>query len=99
MTDEQEVQVIDEDDVDETEEFEIEVITPIIVDLGKAKAKQVKRLKQGRGRLMGEVVDVLDEVTEALGEELDGKTLVPVIMLYEKKRKRKQRRITVPLPF
>ncbi len=78
-------------------QVEIEVITPIIVDLGKIKPKRVKRLKKGSGPLVDEVFDVLDELTEALEGELDDKTIVPVVMLYEKKKKkRKRRRIVLP---
>lgn len=92
MEEEQEVIVREEND---EEEVELEVVTPVIVDLGKTKKKHVKRLKKGRGRLMEEVLDVLDEVAEQLGEELEGKTLVPIVMVYEKKRKKK-RKITLP---
>jgi len=95
MEEEQEVIVREEQETEE-EEVELEVVTPVIVDLGKTKRKQVKRLKKGRGRLMNEVLDVLDEVADQLGEELEGKTLVPIVMVYEKKRKKKR---TITLPF
>lgn len=78
------------------QDVQVEVITPIIVDLGKVKAKQIKRLKKGQGELMDEVVDVLDEVVEVLGEELEGKSLVPVVLLYESKKKQKGNRIYLP---
>jgi hypothetical protein len=92
MTEEQENLV--EVDVEE-EIIEIEAVTPVIVDLGKAKRKKIKQLKRGDGPLMEEVLDVLDEVANHLGEELEGKTLVPVVMIYEKKGKKK-RKITLP---
>lgn len=78
------------------EDVEVEVITPIIVDLGKTKAKRIKQLKKGRGELMEEVIDVLDEVVEALGDEVNGKSLVPIILVYEKKKKKKRNRIYLP---
>lgn len=78
-------------------EVEVEVITPIVVDMGKTKRKHVKRLKRGEGRLMEEVIDVMDEIVEALGEEVDGKTLVPIVIVY--KEKGKQSRSTITLPF
>lgn len=81
---------------DDGQETEIEVVTPIIVDLGKTKRKHIKRLKRGHGRLMEEVVDVMDEIVEALAEEVDGKTLVPVIIVYEKKPKQRRNQITLP---
>jgi hypothetical protein len=92
MTEEQENLV--EEDVEE-EIIEIEAVTPVIVDLGKAKRKKIKQLKRGDGPLMEEVLDVLDEVANHLGEELEGKTLVPVVMIYEKKGEKK-RKITLP---
>ena len=69
-----------------------------MVDLGKVRRKQVKRLKRGEGKLADEVLDVLDEVSEELGEELEGTTLVPVVMIYERKPKKSRRR-TIELPW
>jgi hypothetical protein len=83
--------------VDELEEETVEVTQPIIIDLGKQRPKQIKRLKRGRGKLWNEVVDVIDEVSVQLGEEAEGKVLVPIVMVYRKKRKR--RRINPLLPF
>ncbi len=69
----------------------VEVTTPIVIDLGKQRPKRIKGLKRGEGKLMNEVADVLEEVVVNLGDEMDGKTLVPVILVYEKKPKKKQR--------
>jgi hypothetical protein len=74
-----------------------DVVTPVVVDLGKVKRKRVKELKRGEGRLAHEVLEVLDEVVEELGDELEGATLVPVVMVYEKKPKKRRR--TMELPF
>ncbi|MFZ0546944.1 MAG: hypothetical protein WAM60_15965 [Candidatus Promineifilaceae bacterium] len=90
MEEEQEV-VVEEDE----EAVELEVVTPIIVDLGKTKRKSVKKLKRGKGPLVDEITDVLDEVAEALEGELDDKVLVPLVIIYEKKGKKK-RKITLP---
>ena len=73
-----------------------DVVTPVVIDLGKVKRKQVKRLKRGEGKLADEVLDVLDEVVEELGDELEGASLVPVVMIYEKKPKKKRRTIELP---
>jgi len=77
-------------------EVEIEVATPMILDMGKTKAKQIKRLKKGKGPLMDEVVDILDEVADALGDELEGKMMVPIVILYKEKKKKKRTRIKFP---
>jgi hypothetical protein len=78
-------------------EVTTDVIQPIIIDLGKQRPKQIKRLKRGRGKLWDEVVDVVEEVSAQLGDELDGKTIVPLVMVYRKKSKRKA--INPLLPF
>ena len=61
---------------------------PIIIDLGRQKARRLKDLKAGEGKLWEEVLGVMDEVHEMLGADSEGKVLVPVILLYEKKLKR-----------
>jgi hypothetical protein len=71
-----------------TREPEAAVTRPILVDLGKVRGKQVKRLKRGQGKLWDEVLDVCEEVSHQLGEEAEGKVLVPVVMVYRKKRKK-----------
>lgn len=77
---------------------EPDVITPVVVDLGKVGRKQIKRLKRGEGKLADEVLDVMDEVVATLGSDLEGATLVPLVMIYQRKRKKSRRR-TMELPF
>jgi hypothetical protein len=78
-------------------EVTVDVTQPIIVDLGKQRPKRIKQLKRGRGKLWNEVVDVIEEVSAQLGDEVDGKTIVPVVMVYRKKSKR--RSVNPLLPF
>ncbi len=61
---------------------------PIVIDLGKTRRKDVKRLKRGRGKLMDEIRQVMAEVQANLGEETEGKELVPVVILYRRRGKR-----------
>lgn len=68
------------------EETSTEMTQPVIIDLGAQKSKALKQLKAGEGELWDEVFDVIDEVKEMLGAEAEGKVLIPVIMLYEKKQ-------------
>ena len=72
----------------ETAEETTEMTQPIIVDLGKQKVSRLKDLKAGEGELWDEVLDVVDEVKDMLGEEAGGKTMIPIILIYEKKRLR-----------
>jgi hypothetical protein len=66
-----------------------EMTQPIIIYLGKQKPKAVKALKDGEGDLWTEVLDVVEEVKEMLGTEAEGKMLVPVVLIYERKPKRR----------
>ena len=63
-------------------------ITPVVVDLGKQKSKTLRALKNGEGPLMQDVTRVLEEV-RARSPELASKELVPVVIIYRKKPKRK----------
>lgn len=82
----------------EAAEVMTEMTQPIIVDLGRQKASQIKDLKAGEGELWDEVLDVVDEVKEMLGEEAAGKMMVPIIMIYEKKSSQPRiERILFPL--
>ena len=76
----------------QSEELEFEATEPIIINMGKQKRKQIKRLISGRGKLWNEVEGVIEEVGAQLGDELEGKTLVPLIMVYRRRPKRKRAR-------
>ena len=68
------------------------VNAPIVLDVGRASRKSIRQLSQGCGRLSSDVQDALNDVTASLGDEAEGKQLVPVIVIYRKKRRRKRRR-------
>jgi Family of unknown function (DUF6200) len=71
-----------------------EEITPIVLKVGKRKRRVIKDLKRGRGRLMDEVEQTLEEVRVGLGAEGERKELVPVVLIYrEKDKKRKGLRL------
>lgn len=62
---------------------------PVVVDLGKVKRKLIRQLKLGRGELVAEVEQVVDRVRRDLGPEAEGKEILPVVVLYRKKRKKR----------
>jgi len=64
---------------------------PIILDLGKASRKNIRQMEEGRGSLIGDIQDAMAEVTASLGDQADGKQLVPVVLVYRKKAKRRRR--------
>jgi len=65
-----------------------DVAAPIVVDLGRRRGKQIKQLKRGEGPLVREVDDVIAQVRAGLAADLDGKTLVPLVVVYKQKKKR-----------
>jgi hypothetical protein len=64
--------------------------TPIVIDLGKVKRKSIKELKRGEGPLLAELDQVVANVRESLGPDAAGKELVPLVVLYRPKRKRRR---------
>jgi hypothetical protein len=66
------------------------VTQPVIIDLGRQKPKDLKDLKKGEGKLWGEVLDIMEEVQDQLGEQAAGRVLVPVVLIYQKKFKRQR---------
>lgn len=65
--------------------------TPIILDLGKKRRKVIKALKRGRGRLVDEVAQTLQEVRLGLSpEEAKGKEFVPIVLIYRQRQKRRR---------
>lgn len=67
-----------------------EMTQPVIIDLGKQRSKLIKALKKGEGDLWEEILEVADEVKEMLGAEAEGKVLIPIVMLYQEKVKRRR---------
>jgi hypothetical protein len=65
--------------------------TPVIVDMGKKKRKAMRRLRKGRAKAMSEVMEIVEEVREQLGDQADGTTIVPVVVIYGRKRQRRRR--------
>jgi hypothetical protein len=73
------------------------VNTPIILDVGKASRKNIRQMKEGRGKLMTDVQDAMAEVTTSLGAQAEGKQLVPVVLVYKQKRRNRGGRGLFPL--
>jgi hypothetical protein len=65
---------------------------PFVVDLGKQKSKRIKRLRRGDGPLPEKLDAAIREARARLGND---RPIVPVVVLYEKKERRKLR----GLPF
>src|SRR5258706_282430 len=55
--------------VEENVKTSTEMTQPVIIDLGKQKNRTLKNLKKGKGKLWGEVLDVVEEVKYSKGLE------------------------------
>jgi hypothetical protein len=66
-----------------------DVTVPIVVDLGKRRRKELKELTVGEGPLVKEVADVIEQVRTELAGDLDGRVLLPVVLIYRNQRRRR----------
>jgi hypothetical protein len=78
------------DEANKTVERKVEITEPIFINLGNQKRKRIKRLLRGRGKLWNEVEGVIEEVTTMLEDGLEDKTVVPLVLIYRRKPKRKR---------
>jgi hypothetical protein len=62
---------------------------PIVMDVGKKRRRSIKRLKRGRGGLMGEIEQVVEDVRAEMGDAAEGREIIPVILIYERRPKRR----------
>jgi hypothetical protein len=70
-------------------EGKLEVLPIHLVDLGKAKSKDIKAMKRGGGKLHQAVVEAIGDIEVNLGDQAAGKTVLPVVVVVERKRKRR----------
>jgi hypothetical protein len=63
-------------------------VPPIIVDLGRQNRRRIRDLKKREGPLMHDVSLAISEV-RAKSPELADKDLVPVVLIYQKRPRRK----------
>lgn len=68
----------------------LEALPIHLVDLGKARGKAIKQLKKGGGKLHKAIVEAIGQIEAELGRDAVGKTVLPVVVLVERKRKKKR---------
>ena len=61
----------------------------MVLDLGKTKRSLIRELKKGEGELMEEIAAAIEAVRTNLGAEVEGKVLTPVVIIYERKVRRR----------
>ena len=83
---------------DMTDTKEDSTLSPVLIDLGKTKRKRVRDLKRGKGPLLDKVEDAIDQSVEELGADAKGKTILPIVVVIEK-RPKKKRSVTSLIDF
>ena len=78
-----------------TEAEAAKTIQPIVIELGKVGQSKIRELKAGRGELFREVTEAVAVVRHNLADEAEGKLLLPVVVLYRKKARKRD----FKLPF
>ena len=58
----------------------------VVVDLGRRKKKQIKRLRSGHGRLMDRVADTVDQLKVDDAIERDAQIVVVVVRQDDKRK-------------
>jgi hypothetical protein len=64
-------------------------LPPVVLDVGKTKQKLIRALKRGEGKLMEDVAEAVEAIRSNLGPELEGKALIPVVIVYQRKTNRR----------
>ena len=67
-----------------------EAKAPKIINMGKYSRKRVRRLKKGKGRLMDDISDAMQELQEAKEVAADAQ---PIVVIVRQKRRGKYRGI------
>lgn len=70
---------------------------PVIVDIGRTSRANIRDLKRGRGRLLDDIKEAMDEVSASLGSDADGKHLVPVVLVYRRRARSRSSRSFLPI--
>jgi hypothetical protein len=63
--------------------------TPIIVDLGSRRKKAIKDLKNGKGKLLVEIELAVEQARAVLPDSDKNKAIIPVVVLYRQKRRKR----------
>lgn len=75
-----------------------QILEPIILDLGKAKNKDIKKLKKGKGKLMHDIRNAVEMMRENMGDENKDVLILPTVIVYRKKDKKKKK-LKMPMAF
>jgi hypothetical protein len=60
------------------------ILAPIVVDLGKASDAYVDEIRQGTGRIVEDVEEVMRQVRLQAGADGEKRILLPVVAVYRR---------------
>ncbi|MGZ8219534.1 DUF6200 domain-containing protein [Methylomagnum sp.] len=67
-------------------------LPPIVLDMGKVGRKKVRELKkEGKGELLDDINEAIEQARAQLGPVMASQTLLPVVLVYEKKPRKKKK--------
>lgn len=69
---------------------------PLVLDFGKQKKKRITQLKRGEGALRAKIDAAVREAQARLGAS---KEIIPVVVLYRKKDRRKAKGLSMFAPW
>jgi hypothetical protein len=69
---------------------------PLVLDFGKQKKKRITQLKRGEGALRAKIDAAVREAQARLGQS---KEIIPVVVLYRKKDRRKAKGLSMFAPW
>lgn len=64
------------------------VLNLVTKSLGRRSRKQIKKLKKGKGKLVPKAARQIQKAIDALGDDADGTTILPVVIIVEREPKR-----------
>jgi len=74
-----------------------EKAVPVIVEAGARTKESIRRLKHGKGSLMREVDEIVEEARSSTTALAGG--LLPIVIIYRQKRRHRRNRLRIPLPL
>ena len=57
----------------------------LVINLGEVKRKKIKQLRKGTGSLVDEIREAVELASAQLGDEANGKLLVPAVVIYKER--------------
>jgi hypothetical protein len=65
----------------------------VVIDMGRVRSQKIEDLKDGVGPLIDEVDETLGRVQNHYADELKGKEILPVVLIYKRKARRSRFRL------